>query len=430
VSLALTTVIAALALMLLVAVCVVVSLIRAIDARDAPNGTDRCVTPGWSRAIPGAGALVEAFERIARLKNSEFEANSRYKTLTDNVAAAVIIHHNDGAIEWCSPYTEVLTGFSLSEIYAERGDFILSRVHDDDRDTLKNALAIVASGEPYQYRYRFYHRSGLALWLETRTVPIFDPVTDSSKALSITLDVTAAVNNQLTIEARNRDLNEFTYMLSHDLKAPIVTIRGMLEVARAESSTAPNGKALNEAFEYMGRATGRLEQLVGGVLELARVSATDKVQEPINLGDTLNEVLEDYRVYIERAGAKITTVGELPWVLGDKTQLYQIFSNLVGNAIKYRDPERPLIVSISDEAKNSRRRVMVTVRDNGRGIAPEHCESIFNPFNRAGESIIDGSGVGLSCVKRLVEKLGGSISVESEVGVGSAFSVDLRRAER
>jgi signal transduction histidine kinase len=73
---------------------------------------------------------------------------------------------------------------------------------------------------------------------------------------------------------------------------------------------------------------------------------------------------------------------------------------------------------------------MVTVRDNGRGIAPEHCESIFNPFNRAGESIIDGSGVGLSCVKRLVEKLGGSISVESEVGVGSAFSVDLRRAER
>jgi PAS domain S-box-containing protein len=421
---------AALALMLLVAVCVVVYLTRAIDARVEPTAANRCVAPNWLRVIPGAGKLTEVFERIARLKNSEFESNSRYKTLTDNVAAAVIIHHNDGAIEWCSPYTEVLTGFSLSEIYAERGDFTLSRVHEDDRDTVKNALAIVASGEPYQYRYRFYHRSGLALWLETRTVPIFDPVTDASKALSITLDVTAAVNNQLTIEARNRDLNEFTYMLSHDLKAPIVTIRGMLEVARAESVAASSSKALTEAFEYMERATGRLEQLVGGVLELARVSATEKVQEPISLGETLNEVLEDYRVYIERAGAKVTMVGELPWVLGDRTQLYQIFSNLVGNAIKYRDPTRPLIVSISDDAKNSRRRVMVTVRDNGRGIAPEHRESIFNPFNRAGEQTIDGSGVGLSCVKRLVEKLGGSISVESELGVGSTFSVDLRRAER
>jgi PAS domain S-box-containing protein len=360
-------------------------------------------------ALPGFGFILKPLEQISRLKAAEFDSRTRYKTLTDNMAAAVIIHQHGGEIEWCSPYAEVLTGFSLSEIYAARGDFISKGLHEEDREIWRHALAIVASGEPYQYRYRFYHRSGLMLWLETRTVPIFDPVTRSSKALSITLDVTAGVNNQLTIEARNRDLNEFTYMLSHDLKAPIVTMRGMLEVARAESVTLGNNKGLHEAFEYMERATGRLEQLVSGVLELARVSATEKVQEPVNLEDTLREVLEDYRIYIDRAGAKVTLVGELPWVLGDRTQLYQIFSNLLGNAIKYRDPTRQLVVSFSDEAKGSRRRATVVV---------------------SGEAVIEGSGVGLSCVKRLVEKLGGSISLKSEVGVGSSFSVDLRRAER
>ncbi len=401
-------------------------------ALDLP--TEQQVSPGprpwWSWLLPWRRSFCSVLDRVEQLKQSEFDSQSRYKILTDNVPAAVIVHQPGGAVLWCSPYTEVLTGYSLSEIQAAREDFLLSHVHEDDRETLVNALAIVNTGEHFQYRYRFYHKSGLSLWLETRTVPIFDPLAQEYVALSIALDVTASVNNQMKIEERNRDLNEFTYMISHDLKAPIVTLRGMLEVVRDEVKRL-EGHGLAEPLEYMNKAVYRLEQLVGGVLELAKVSTTEKPQEPVNLQETVQEVLEDYRLQIDRCNAEVTTVAELPWVFGTKTQLYQIFSNLVGNAIKYRNPDRPLVISIASEnTKSSRRRTVIAVRDNGRGIPNEFKESIFQPFNRAGEQSVDGSGVGLACVKRLVEKLGGVIRVDSTVGEGSVFTIELRKAGR
>ena len=386
--------------------------------------------PWWSVFLPWRRAFCSVLDRVEQLKQSEFDSQTRYKILTDNVPAAVFVHQPGGAVLWCSPYTEVLTGYSLSEIQADKDDFLISHVHEDDRETFMNALAIVNTGEHFQCRYRFYHKSGLSLWLETRTVPIFDQLANEYVALSIALDVTASVNNQLKIEERNRDLNEFTYMISHDLKAPIVTLRGMLEVLRDEAKRL-QGHALSEPLDYMNKAVYRLEQLVGGVLELAKVSTTERAQEPVNLQETVQEVLEDYRLQIDRCNAEVTTVAELPWVFGTKTQLYQIFSNLVGNAIKYRNTERPLMISIGVEsAKSSRRRTVISVRDNGRGIPEEFKESIFQPFNRGGEQSVDGSGVGLACVKRLVEKLGGVIRVDSAVGEGSVFTIELRKAGR
>jgi signal transduction histidine kinase len=260
-------------------------------------------------------------------------------------------------------------------------------------------------------------------------VPIFDQIAQEYVALSITLDVTASVHNQLKIEERNRDLSEFTYMISHDLKAPIVTLRGMLEVIRDEIA-ATNTKGLGEPVDYMSKAVSRLEQLVGGVLELARVSTAEQAHEPVSLQETVQEVIDDYRFQIDSCKAHIATPEELPWVFGNKTQLYQIFSNLIGNAIKYRSPDRPLVVTIRPQVLSSRRRVEVAISDNGKGIPEQYRESIFKPFNRAGEQLTEGSGIGLACVKRLVEKLGGTIRVDSTVGAGSVFTIEFRRASR
>jgi len=368
-------------------------------------------------------------EGIKRLKQSALENESRYKILTDNMAAAVVIHNPAGKVLWCSPYTEVLTGYSLSELYdSQRGGLFTSHVHEDDRASIANALAIVATGESFQSRYRFYHRSGLCLWLETRTVPIFDPELNGYVALSITLDVTASVNAQLKLEERNRDLNELTYMLSHDLKAPIVTLRGMLEIVRETASKSRAADTYNEPLEYMDKAVIRLESLVKGVLELAQVSTTERDSIPVSLDEVIGEVIGDFAWQFEQAGARINSDDKLPWVFGNKTQLYQIFSNLVGNALKYRDESRPLSVSIKISEATSRRRATIVVSDNGRGISEHYLDSIFKPFARAGESKIDGSGVGLAAVKKLVEKLHGVIKVSSVAGEGSSFLIELRRA--
>jgi PAS domain S-box-containing protein len=382
--------------------------------------------PWWCSLVPWRGRLVASLDEIEKLKQSDLDNQTRYRILTENVAAAVIMHQPDGSILWCSPYTEVLTGYSLAEIYAERDQFLQSHVHEEEKETFKQALDIVATGEPFQYRYRFYHKSGMALWLETRTVPIFDQVTQEYVALSIALDITASVFSQQKIEERNRDLSEFTYMISHDLKAPIVTLRGMLELVRDEIAKVPSSSNTTEPLEYMSKAVGRLEQLVGGVLQLAQVSAIEQPHVPVNLGEIVGEVLDDYRLQIEKCQAAVSVVNELPPVFGNKTQLYQIFSNLVGNAIKYRSPDRVLQITIKAEPAASRRRVYVAVRDNGRGIPDQYREAIFKPFNRAGEQMAEGSGIGLACVKRLVEKLGGTIRVESVVGEGSSFLVELR----
>lgn len=364
---------------------------------------------------------------IERLRQSELDHRARFKILAENVAAAVFIHRFDGTILWASPYTEVLTGFSLSEVYRSGSSFLRKQVYEDDRETVERAFATVAMGESIQCRYRMYHNSGIVLWLDTRMVPVFDIAANEYVALSVALDVTSSVNSERKTEERNRDLNEFTYMISHDLKAPIVTLRGMLGILDDElGSTA--SEEVGQALTYMEKATYRLEQLVEGILELARVSSTEKILEPIDIQSAINEVLEDFKFEMERQQAHITTVAELPWVMGNRTELYQIFSNLIGNALKYGESGRPLMISIAARDVASRYRVTIDVKDNGRGISEEYRNMIFKPFNRGGDDTVRGSGVGLACVKRLVEKLEGSISVQSVVGEGSVFTIELRRA--
>jgi PAS domain S-box-containing protein len=369
----------------------------------------------------------EVSHLLERLKQSDSDHRTRYKILTENVAAAVILHESNGTVLWCSPFTEVLTGFPLSEIYRNKETFLSSNIQEEDREIVERSLKIVSTGEPFQCRYRFYHKSGMTLWFETRTVPILDNSANEYVALSIAIDVTAHVMNQMQIEERNRDLNEFTYMISHDLKAPILTISGMLGLLE-EEEIINNSPTLAEPLAYIRKATRRLQDLVTGVLELARISAADRSLEPVSLMDVLHEVLDDHRLQIEQTAAHVTTVQELPVVLGNKTQLYQVFSNLIGNAIKYKQNDRPLLISIDTERAQSRRKTAIVVKDNGRGISSDKLDTIFKPFNRAGEESIEGTGVGLASVKKLVEKLGGAITVESSVNEGTAFTIELRRA--
>lgn len=402
-----------------------VTLRRATQLVESPDSAPKS---GWIASLPWVGRLLGRIDESSRSRRqAESDNETRYKILTENVPAAVMLHQSDGMILWGSPFTEVLTGFSLSEILKNRETFLLNQVHEEDKRLVEKSLGIVRTGEPFQYRYRFYHKSGMTLWLETRTVPIYDSSVSDYIALSITLDVTSAVLNQLQIEERNRDLNEFTYMVSHDLKNPINTIKGMIGIIQAEPSLKKN-RALDQAASYIASAALRLEDLTDGVLKLARVSASERSLEPVDLNEVMEEVVHDFKHQLERADGKLTTIEELPLVLGNRTQLYQIFSNLIGNAIKYRAPDRPLLISVVPERGNSRRRASIVVRDNGRGIAPSHLDEIFKPFHRASDSSVGGLGVGLACVQRLASRLGGTVGVESKEGEGSTFTVTLRKS--
>lgn len=350
-----------------------------------------------------------------------------YRTLMDNLAAAVIVREQAGRIVYCSPFTEVLTGYPALQICATEGDFFLDIVHEEDREKYSRAMKVAATGEPFQFRYRFFHRGGIEMWAETRTVPLDNPQNGEQYSLSITLDMTATLRYQRQVEEKNRDLRDFTYMISHDLKSPIFTIRGMLQALNEDHASSMN-QEMREMLGHMSLAANRLELLVKSVLELSKISSQELASEPIELSSLLTEVALEYQPQISETSCQLRIPPALPRILGDRLRISQVFSNLIGNAIKYRAPARAPIVEIKEESCQRQRYCSISVRDNGIGIAAEQLSDVFRPFHRLKTVNVEGTGIGLASVKRIMEKLGGEVRAASEPGVGSVFTLTFRRA--
>ncbi|MCB0332882.1 MAG: PAS domain-containing protein [Bdellovibrionales bacterium] len=356
----------------------------------------------------------------------------RYQVLTENLAASVTIRDQNGDVAYCSPYTEVLTGYSVDDIYDWDGDFFLSTTHPDDKEMYQRALRVAQAGEAFQFRYRFHHRSGLEMWAETRTVPILDQEGNTLSSLSITLDVTGTVRYQTQVEEKNRDLEDFAYMVSHDLKAPIFTIKGMMNLIEQDYAEKID-EDLKEPLEHIARANRRLESLVHGVLEYSKISKSEALSTPVDLNRVLGEVLADFEPHLSAVSASVTKEEKLPAILGDSVQTYQIFSNLVGNAIKYSVKDRPLKLTISSHNNDDRNTTTISVSDNGRGIPESMLETIFRPFQRVSNDDHStegpaGSGIGLASARKLAERHGGAITVQSKEGKGATFLVTFQLA--
>jgi PAS domain S-box-containing protein len=361
---------------------------------------------------------------VDNLKHEKDGLLEHYHVLTNNLAAAVVIRDSEHKISYCSPYTEVLTGYAVSEIYDSQEDFFLKIIHPEDREKFKRALRVAAAGEPFQFRYRLYHRSAIEMWAETRTVPVMSDDGQMLFSLSVTLDVTGMIRYQQQVEEKNRDLRDFTYMVSHDLKAPIFTIKGMLGLI--DQDIKDDAEQIEEPLQHISQATNRLDALVKSVLEYSRISSQDFQIESVNLQEVFSELLVEVKPELEKIGAEIEIENELPTVRGNKLALYQVLSNLVGNAIKYRSPERKLKLWITPHPSSDRDKINISFQDNGLGIPNNKLDDIFRPFQRAhAHTQIEGSGIGLASVKRILEKVGGDIRVESTEGSGSTFEISL-----
>jgi PAS domain S-box-containing protein len=369
----------------------------------------------------------ELKEQVETLSREVVQTSEQYQVLTTNLAAAIIIRDGTGNLLFCSPYTEVLTGYSRQEIY-QQGDAIFNQIiHEDDQELYRRAQKVAAYGEAFQYRFRFFHKSGLEMWAESRTVPILDDAGVVTSSLSVLIDITGTALYQKQVEEMNKDSQDFSYMISHDLKAPIATIKGMLNVLQEENG-AMLGPDASEAVIHIENATRRLDQLVNAVLEYSRISNTGAEREPISLSKVLKDITTDFGPALKAHQAIFNISPNQPEVLGEELRIYQIFSNLVGNAIKYSSNERTLTIAITTTSSPGSRWVTVSVKDNGIGIPSEKQSAVFRPFYRAHRDYPEGAGVGLACVKKMVEKLGGEISLTSEANVGSEFTIKFVRA--
>jgi len=235
-------------------------------------------------------------------------------------------------------------------------------------------------------------------------------------------DLEAAVGERTEELARsNRDLEEFAYVVAHDLRAPLLTISGFSRIL-AEEYAAHLETAAHEYLGHIVAGVERMGRLIDDLLDYSRAGRGGGPLEPVELDSVVAQARANLDSAIQGSAAEIRAEG-LPRVLGDATPLVRLFQNLIHNAIKFRRDVPPVVtISAAREARQWR----VTVEDNGIGIEPEHFERIFHLFQQVHRGDREsGTGIGLAVCKRIVERHGGRIWLESGPGRGTIFYFTL-----
>jgi signal transduction histidine kinase len=247
----------------------------------------------------------------------------------------------------------------------------------------------------------------------------------------------------------NEEIQRFAYIVSHDLRAPLVNIMGFtseLEVGtkslkdyfepqnaetEAEAEPAARQAALDgipEAVRFIRSSTGKMDRLINAILKLSREGRRELVSERVDLKTIFGTIAASLKHQIDETQTQVELSQHLPVLSSDRLALEQVFGNLFDNALKYLQPGRPGHIVVG--AQNAPAFVTITIKDNGRGIADNDRERVFELFRRAGRQDRPGEGIGLAHVRTLVRRLGGRITCESTLGRGTTFTVSLPRRWR
>jgi len=239
------------------------------------------------------------------------------------------------------------------------------------------------------------------------------------------------------LERSNKDLEQFAYVASHDLQEPLRMVASYVQLLAERYQDKLDADA-NEFIGYAVDGANRMQEMINDLLSYSRIETRGKPFETVDCTAILSQALTNLEMAIEESSAVITH-DPLPTVMGDELQLIQLFQNLIGNAVKFRGKETPHIHiscksieewevqngELKSEIRNPKSKIeegwIFSVRDNGIGIDPQHKERVFNVFQRLHGRDYSGTGIGLSICKRVVERYGGKIWVESEPEKGSTF---------
>jgi len=223
----------------------------------------------------------------------------------------------------------------------------------------------------------------------------------------------------------NQELERFAFLASHDLQQPLRTVSGFLELLMRQQGDRLDDRG-RQYVDMALRGTRQMASLITALLTYSRVARDDTPLEPVALDEAWDAAVAQLQAMIEEADAEVTR-GELPVVDGDRGQMTQLFANLISNAVRYRSEAAP---TVRAEARRADGEWQVAVQDNGIGIDPRDQERIFEMFRRLhADDDIEGTGVGLALVKRIAERSGGDVDVESAPGRGSRFVVRLPARE-
>lgn len=219
------------------------------------------------------------------------------------------------------------------------------------------------------------------------------------------------------------ELEAFSYSIAHDMRAPLRSLHGFSELLLNEHAQRLD----QQAQHYLRRihiGAGRMDRLIQDVLNYSRIVRGEAPPEKVETDRLVRSIIESYPMFAPDM-ATITIEGHIPAVFGNEAMLTQVFSNLLGNAVKFVHEGKKPVIRIWAESSNGR--VRIFVRDDGIGIAPDQHQKIFEVFQQA-ETGYGGTGIGLAIVKKAIERMAGRVGVESAEGSGSTFWIEVPHA--
>jgi PAS domain S-box-containing protein len=369
------------------------------------------------------GFVIDITER-KHAENALRESEERYRVLINGVPDYVIVHRS-GIILYANPAAIKAMGRRGADLV---GSDMMNYLAPESLSIVRTMIARRSSGEVVPpYEIKVITEAGNKKVIEVHgSLVMYDGEPASLLVLS---DITGRKRNEEIQEAllhdfrvKNEEMERFVYTVSHDLKSPIITIKGFLGYLEKDALAGDAGR-LHEDIVRIHTATRKMEEFITSLLELSRIGRIVNPPVIMPLRTLVNDAVETLDTQIREGGVSMIIPDDLPELYGDPARLQQVMTNLIDNAVKFMGDEIAPRIEITAYHRGSE--VVVCVTDNGIGIAPENIEKIFSIFTKLNPEI-PGSGIGLALVRRIVEVHGGKCWVESAgLGSGSTFCFSL-----
>lgn len=374
------------------------------------------------------GCMVDITQQ-KQIEQSILESERNYRMIADSVTDIISRHDLDGRINYISPSVYNILGYKPEEM---TGVNPFDIIHPEDRQEVQRTLNYLLKPEPHSrviFIFRIVNKAGSYVWVEN-TARITD---DRSSVLCVSRDITQRrlheeklEKNEKTLIQQNKELlkineelDRFAYRTSHDLRAPLTSILGLIEIIH----NADNSQQKDEYLELIKKSALKLDSFVQEILKFSRNSRLKVEKQKINFYDLINDVFEDLQFASNiREMHKIVDIRSVKDFYSDIYRLRIIFNNLISNALRYKKEYEDVKITIAITANE--KQAEISFKDEGIGIAEEHQEKIFNMFYRASERNV-GSGLGLYIVKETINKLNGKIAVKSALDAGTEFIIKI-----
>lgn len=343
---------------------------------------------------------------------------------------------NAGIYEWNiatnivynSPKWKNMLGYGEDELPDLSLEGFLNQIHPEDSARVATAVRNhLEQQDPYLVEFRLRKKDGTYLWVRDSGLAVWDENNSPQLWIGSIIDITEGkesaqriLDQNILLAKTNTELDQFVYRTSHDLRSPLSSIMGLVELAKK----AENPADILHFLDLINNRAKAQDVLISEIIDYSRNARTEIRRQPVPLRPMIEEIFDLYRFNEGTQAMQLENNVDIAICLQtDPIRLKSILSNLVNNAIKYRDDSKPQMF-VRVEAQSAESGTCISVTDNGTGIQPEHKDKVFDMFYRATDRS-KGSGLGLFIVREMVDKLKGSIVMKTEYTQGSIFIINL-----